>query len=67
MHDSLDAETTAQALGVTARTVRRWANDGKLTNVGTPRRMAFALTEVERNTPDVRALRRLRDKLRDDR
>lgn len=54
----IDSETAARALGVTARTVRRWVTSGVLPNRGTPRAILVDLEDVMRvsdgETADVR-------------
>ena len=44
----IDTETAAVALGVTARRIRQLVAAGRLTNMGTPRRILIPLSEVLR-------------------
>lgn len=51
-------DVAAVALGVSARTVRRWVGDGTLRNYGTERSIRVSLAEVE-TAKTRRAMRRL--------
>lgn len=44
---TIDCETAALLLGVTARRVQQLVKEGKLANQGTPRRIRVSLDEVE--------------------
>lgn len=60
---TVDSYTAAAALGVHPRTVRRWVNDGTLTNRGTTSRIRIPMADLH-NARTRRQVKRCRlDKL----